>query len=233
MRATRSQDVLTVLANEIVAGVISPGQRLDEQAIADRFMVSRTPVREALRQLSGMGLIEKRPKGGVMAAQIEVAQLADMFETMGELEGVCARLSAMRMSEIERHQLKVLVEQGQRAAESNDVNEYARINEAFHELIYHGAHNDSIRSLTMSFRQRLAPFRVPSTGLPEGRMHSSIREHHEIATAVANRNAEQTLQAMRVHVASSSASVIDHFAKMRAGSAPGRNFGGSMVENVG
>lgn len=217
MRKTRSQEILTKLANDVVTASIPPGQKLDEQLIARKFSVSRTPVREALRQLSGMGLAEKRPGGGLMAAQIEASQLTEMFETMGELEGICAKFSALRMTEIERHQLRALSETGFKAAESNDVVEYARLNEAFHESIYNGAHNASIKKLTMEFRRRLAPFRIPIISMSEARVESSVLEHKAIVSAIVAADGDESLQAMRRHVASTSASVIDYFERMRSG----------------
>ena len=186
MRPTHSQGILEKLAHAIVTGAIVPGEKLEEQALANEFAVSRTPVREALRQLNGMGLVEMRPRGGVAVARIEVAQLADMFEALGELEGVCAKFSANRMREVERQKLRILVEKGAGAVAANEVAEYARLNEQVHDLIYQGAHNASILQTTQSFRKRLAPFRVPTFRMMGERMHSSLREHREILAAIAN-----------------------------------------------
>ena len=87
-----------LLSDEIVAGRLAPGVRLDEQALADRFGLSRTPVREALGQLAAMGLVEKRPHRGVVVAAFTVERMVHMFEVMAELEAICARLAARRMS---------------------------------------------------------------------------------------------------------------------------------------
>jgi DNA-binding transcriptional regulator YhcF (GntR family) len=77
---TLSDDIFQALATAIVSGKIKPGQRVDEPSVCRKFGVSRTPVREALRRLSGTGLVEVTPRKGVTAAQINVDQLTDMYE---------------------------------------------------------------------------------------------------------------------------------------------------------
>ena len=74
-----------------------PGSKLDEQDLAYRFAVSRTPVREALRQLASSGLIELRPRRGAYVSALTAPQVEDFFVAMSEMEAVCARLAAMSM----------------------------------------------------------------------------------------------------------------------------------------
>ena len=95
---TRTDRLVRALSDEIVAGRLGPGARLDEQSLADRFGLSRTPVREALGQLAAIGLVEKRPHRGVVVAAFTVERMMHMFEVMAELEALCARLAARRMS---------------------------------------------------------------------------------------------------------------------------------------
>lgn len=220
MRKTRSQDVFNALANAIVSGRVEPGRKLEERALARDFAVSRTPVREALRQLIGTGLVESRPGGGVTVARIDGHRLSDMFEALGELEGLCARLGAQRMTQIERQQLRLCDDACHKAAAAEDAGEFAAQNERFHRLVYLGSHNDSIAQLTQSFRQRMAPFRVPTFYVIAGRARSSVDEHHALVEAILAGDEDRACQAMRTHVASTSVSVIEYFDKVRAGVAP-------------
>lgn len=220
MRKTRSQDVFNALANAIVSGRVEPGRKLEERALARDFAVSRTPVREALRQLIGTGLVESRPGGGVTVARIDGHRLSDMFEALGELEGLCARLGAQRMTQIERQQLRLCDDACHKAAAAEDAGEFAAQNERFHRLVYLGSHNDSIAQLTQSFRQRMAPFRVPTFYVIAGRARSSVDEHHALVEAILAGDEDRACQAMRTHVASTSVSVIEYFDKVRAGIAP-------------
>ncbi len=114
---TRADQLRRTLEEEIFTGRLKPGDRLDEQSLAQRFSVSRTPVREALRQLSASHLIEVRPRQGAVVAVITLPRLIEMFEVMAELEGMCARLAARRMTDDERSELQNVVTEAESFAE--------------------------------------------------------------------------------------------------------------------
>ena len=120
----------------MLSGEFTPGQRLDEATLAERFGVSRTPVREALRQLSSTGLIESRPRRGAIVATATSAQLEALFGAMAEIEAVCARLAAMSMTPIERRRLQNLHESMAALARRGDRDDYVAANVAFHIGVY-------------------------------------------------------------------------------------------------
>src|ERR1700749_2269328 len=95
------------IEEEIATGKLLPGSHLDEAELATRFGVSRTPIREALSLLLGEGLVENRPRRGTVVAQITPHRLIEMFEVMAELEAMCARLAARRMSDDDLAALQV------------------------------------------------------------------------------------------------------------------------------
>jgi DNA-binding GntR family transcriptional regulator len=212
---TLSDEVFQALAKAIVSGALEPGRRLDEPTVCRQFGVSRTPVREALRRLNGTGLVEVTPRRGVTVAKIEIEQLTDMFEALGEFEGLCARLSAERMTSLERRRLEVL-NAGRDTALAGDQQDLAALNDQFHELIYEGSHSTSIAGVTRGLRQRLAPFRVLQ--FVPGRTEYSFHEHDEIVRAISRSEPDRAYKAMRDHVTSSSLHVIEHFARRERGS---------------
>jgi len=213
--STISEEISQTLADEIVTGRIAPGQKLDERRIAARFEVSRTPVRDALRQLATTGLIEFRAHRGATVVDIGVEQLTDMFDAMGELEALCAKLSAQRMSAVERKKLETLHYQSTEVVDSEDDTAYSALNERYHETIFDGTHNKSIRDITLNFRRRLAPFRASVFFRNRDRMRSSFNEHDEITNAILSADADRAYQAMRQHVASSSLNVIEYLMRSR------------------
>jgi DNA-binding GntR family transcriptional regulator len=107
---TRAADLQARLADAIVNGVYLPGAKLDEQELADAFGVSRTPVREALKHLAVTGLVALRPHRGAIVATITPANLGHLFETMAELEALCAGFAAARMRTAARRELRVMHE---------------------------------------------------------------------------------------------------------------------------
>src|ERR1700760_4409686 len=112
------------IEEEIATGKLLPGTRLDETELATRFGVSRTPIREAIKLLHGEGLIEHRPRRGAVVAQIGADRLVEMFEVMAELEAMCARLAARRMSDDEIDALQAAHEACRGAAKANDSDAY-------------------------------------------------------------------------------------------------------------
>ncbi len=110
VKITRAEELRLQLADEIVRGQLAPGAPLDETDIARRFNVSRTPVREALRQLATSGLVEARAHRGAVVARPTLERLNGMFEAMAELEALCAGLAAERMPAVERARLEAIHE---------------------------------------------------------------------------------------------------------------------------
>jgi DNA-binding GntR family transcriptional regulator len=213
---TLSDEVFLTLSKAIISGEIPPGQRLDEPSVCRRFGVSRTPVREALRRLGGTGLVEAVPRRGVTVSRISVEDLTDMFDALGEFEGLCARLSAERMTPLERRRLQVLNETLLKSTTKKGA-PLRDLNEQFHELIYQGAHNECIASVTRGFRQRVAPFQVLQF-VPRA-SPDSFQDHDLIASAIAAGDAAGAQRAMRDHITHSSLHVIDHFAQQQPGGA--------------
>src|ERR1700732_4912646 len=158
-KITRAEELRLQLADEIVRGVLPPGAALDETDIARRFNVSRTPVREALRQLVASGLVEARAHRGAVVAQPSIDRLTGMFEAMAELEALCAGLAAERMTPAERHRLEAVHEELRVLSHAGNPDRFHEVNERFHNTIYMGSQNGYIAELTLAPRVRVQPFR--------------------------------------------------------------------------
>jgi DNA-binding GntR family transcriptional regulator len=196
---TLAESIRQKLADEILGGLYAPGTRLDEQGLAKRFKLSRTPVREALRQLNAVGLLEIRPRRGAIVSLPSESTVAEMFEVMGELEATCARLAAQRMSPAERVHLELVHQRACSAARSNDVASYRSLNFEFHDVIYAGARNAFLCATTSGMRARIAPFRRAQFEIPF-RLLQSCDEHAAIMAAILAGDAALASERMRAHV---------------------------------
>src|ERR1700704_4450337 len=134
-KITRAEELRLQLADEIVRGALPPGAALDETDIARRFNVSRTPVREALRQLVASGLVDSKAHRGAVVARPSAERLNGMFEAMAELEALCAGLAAERMPAVERRALETLHEQLRVLSYTGDPQRFHQVNEQFHNAI--------------------------------------------------------------------------------------------------
>jgi DNA-binding GntR family transcriptional regulator len=198
-RRTLAEELRLQLADEIVRGILAPGAGLDETELARRFQVSRTPVREAIRQLAASGLVEARPHRGAVVARPDTERLIGMFEAMAELEALCAGLAAERMNGGERRLLEATHEELRALIQSGDPQRYHETNEAFHATIYAGAHNAYLAEMTLATRARVQPFRrAQFRNL--GRLAKSHGEHDGVVVAVLRGDREGAASAMRAHI---------------------------------
>ena len=171
------------LEDEIVNGNLKPGDRLDEAALAERFKVSRTPIREAFKYLVGSGLVETLPNRGTYVATIGLPQLIEMFEVMAELEGMCARLAARRITDAQGSELRSLFDNCARAEERGDPDAYYYENERFHDCIYAASHNSFLAQQARQLQMRLKPYRRLQLRV-RNRARTSLAEHQAIVEAI-------------------------------------------------
>ena len=127
------------------------------------------------------------------------ARIMDMFETTAEIEALCARLAAYRMTPLEFSQLLELHESSKTLVDRNDLDAYDNFNRQFHEAIYAATHNAFLAEQALAIRVRLRPFR--RTQLRQsGRVSRSREEHDGILTAFAQGNGEEAGRKMRAHM---------------------------------
>ena len=196
---TLAETIRLQLADEIIRGTRPPGAILDETELAKRFQVSRTPVREAIRQLAASGLVESRAHRGSVVAWPSHERLIGMFEVMAELEGLCAALAATRTTPEERHAIAAVHEELRAMIQSGDPQRYHEINEAFHATVYAGAHNAYLAEITVATRLRVRPFRrAQFRNL--GRLAKSHVEHDAVVTAIMRGDRTGAAEAMRHHI---------------------------------
>jgi DNA-binding GntR family transcriptional regulator len=195
----RSDQLVDEIEDRIATGFYALGERLDEQQLADEFGVSRTPIREALNQLSATGLVVIRPRRGAVVADVTPARLFEMFEVMAELEAMCGRLAARRMTPEEEQALRQAHLDCDNARDLGDSDEYYRRNELFHHLIYEGSHNAFLTEQAMALHSRLKPYRRLQLRV-KNRMQTSFDEHQSIVDAISAGDGNLAAEALRSHV---------------------------------
>ena len=187
------------IEEEITTGKLLPGSRIDEAELAKRFNVSRTPIREALNLLLGEGLIETRPGRGVLVTRVTPQRLIEMFEVMAELEVMCARLAARRMTEDELAAIESAHAACQGAVAARDADAYFYANERFHYAIYTASHNSFLFEQAASLQRKLRPYRRLQLRV-RNRIQRSFDEHQAIVDALREEDAERLVTSVRNHV---------------------------------
>lgn len=199
MSSRAATRVFQGVEEQIATGQLKDGEKLDEASLAERFQVSRTPVREALLQLVGSGLATQIPKRGCFVKAPSFREMIEMFEVMSELEGMCARLAARRISDQQLAALKAANKGCEEAIQANDSDLYYQKNVEFHECVYTACGNGFLANETRSLRRRLQSFRRLQLRV-RGRMPQSLNEHFEIIEAIERGDADKADLTSRQHV---------------------------------
>lgn len=203
------------IEDEIVSGELALGSRLDENQLAARFGVSRTPIREALLQLAVTGLVQTKPRRGAVVSTPEPHLLLAMFETMAEIEAACGRLAARRSAPEDAAALREALSGCRDAMTIEDAEAYYAENYVFHTVVYRASHNAFLADQALSLHRRLAPFRRLQLRVRQ-RLPQSLAEHEAIVDAILAGDAAGAAEALRNHVLVQGDRFTDLVAGLRA-----------------
>ena len=206
------------IEDEIVSGELALGSRLDENQLAARFGVSRTPIREALLQLAVTGLVQTKPRRGAIVSAPEPHLLLAMFETMAEIEAACGRLAARRLVADDAAALRAALDGCRAALATSDTEAYYAENYVFHTVVYRASRNAFLAEQALSLHRRLAPYRRLQLRVRQ-RLPQSLAEHEAIVAAILAGDEIKAAEALRTHVVVQGDRFTDLVAGLRAPSA--------------
>ena len=209
-RDVLGQTVALRLEAEIISGTLAAGTRLDEQSLAERFEVSRTPVREALQILVSRSMVTRIPFRGTVVSEITRERISELFEAMGEIEALCGRYAAERMRIEERARLEALHDQMGQLIAAQQIEAYEQANTRFHQMLYQGARNGELQAMAEGMRLKLAPFRRRQLA-DQARIELSHAEHGQIVEAVLNRDGAGAQRALLRHLTSAAKAMLVHW----------------------
>lgn len=194
--ATRIRDHLV---DAITGGVLAPGSEIDEQALAQSFGASRTPVREALRELASAGLLIIEPRRGARVMEMTVDRIGELFELAAEIEAICVRFATHRITGHERALLSHIHIAAGEKSRAGDVDSYDDLNRKFHETIYRATHNRELQNHALNLRRRVAPFRRAQFR-GAARLDASWAEHDDILQEIFAGDGDGAARLMRMHM---------------------------------
>lgn len=195
----RAEALRDEIEQDIVTGHFQPGERLDEQSLADRFGVSRTPIREALMQLASAGMVQLHSRRGAFVASLDLKEIIERFEAMAALEGMCGALAARRITDEQRAMLLAVHEECQNEAKNGASDPYYYANERFHQTIYEACHNTYLAEQARQLHNRLKPYRRLQLRARH-RIGHSLTEHQKIVDAIMAGDSAKAEQRLRDHI---------------------------------
>lgn len=193
---TSQKDAYELILDAIDVGIYRPGDRLVESDLADRFGVSRTPIREALQRLETQSLLARDGRSLVVAS-LDHNQLAELYAVRAELEGLAARLAAQHAAPEELRVLRKMVDEDRGLLD--DPEALARTNRRFHKQLHLASHNRYLVQQLDLVHRTMALLATTSLAV-EGRSEKAVGEHDAIVTAIETRDGDAAHAALKAHI---------------------------------
>ena len=200
------QEVAERLRERIFSHELPPGTWVDEQALAEHYGISRTPLREALKVLASEGLVTLKPRRGCYVTEISERDLDEVFSVMALLEGECARTIVGRANDKQLEELKTIHAELERAAAAHDIEGFFEANQSFHRAIQEFADNHWLMHVIEDLRKVIKLSRHHSL-FSDGRLAQSLAEHRDILQALLARDGSRAEELMRTHILSGRAAL--------------------------
>lgn len=194
-----SNSLFTQIEKDILSGAIKPHTKLTEQAICKKYSVSRTPVREAFRQLESDGLIENIPNRGAFVIGLSKRDISDLFDLRRTFEVLAVEWAIQRMTDEEVDTLRENIEFMEFCTLKNDAEKVLHFNSLFHNIIYRGTKNRMLFRTLSTYRTYLKHSAPPKT-FEGDYLKTILQEHKNIFDAFENRNVAEGKEAMDYHM---------------------------------
>ena len=183
---TLRESIVEMIRTAIVKGTLKPGERISEQSLAERFGISRTPIREAIRQLDSEGFLTVIPRRGAVVAQITEKDVIEFYALKGVLEGYAARIAAVRLTDREIERMKELNGLLEKYAAQGNVRRMFKAHNEFHEIFVLACGNEKLHQITKNLVQQFQRFRIALSIF--GGVGQSIEQHRKIIEAFERRD---------------------------------------------
>lgn len=182
---TLRERILETIREAILKGELKPGEKVAEPELAERFGISRTPIREAFRQLESEGYLTVVPRKGAVVAALSERDVQEYYAVKSILEGYAAELAAQNLTEKELAKLESINERLKQLAADGDVKTFYKIHNEFHDTFLKAANNSKLYDLIIQLGLKFGRLRMASLSV-EGRMAISAAEHEKLLDAFRN-----------------------------------------------
>ena len=199
--------VFNTLRQAILTGELKPGERLLEIHLADKLGVSRTPVREAIRQLEQEGLVIMMPRKGAQVAHITEKSMSDVLEVRSVLDELAAALACERITDSEIEALENACKDFEEAVASGDIRMITATDVKFHDIIFAASRNLRLTQIVNNLAEQMYRYRFEYIKDSSG-WQSLITEHRMITDAISKRDVATATKALHIHVKNQENSIL-------------------------
>lgn len=197
--STIKEQVYNIIKADILNGVIKPGEKLHEKEISKNLNVSRSPVREALKELAGEGLVENIPNKGTFVKKLEEKEIMDLFDLRVILEQYAMKKTVKEASDEDLKELDEIYERLEESHTKDAFNEYIKVDTELHNMFFQLSGNLAVLNIVENITTLLQPFRVMSL-FDKKRFDDSLTEHKNMVDGLKERNYKKAWQYNSLHL---------------------------------
>jgi len=215
---TLREKILETIRDAILKGNLKPGEKVAEPELAERFGISRTPIREAFRQLESEGYLTVIPRKGAVVAALSQRDVQEFYAIKSILEGYAASLAAGNLTDKEIQRLETVNNKLRSLAEEGDVRSFYRVHNEFHEIFLKAADNSKLYELIHQLGMKFNRLRMASLSV-NGRMEISVEEHDKLLDAFRHKDSETAENLVKTTALIGSKILLESMANSRNGDA--------------
>lgn len=204
--------VFNTLRDAILKGELEPGEHLMEVQLAGKLGVSRTPIREAIRQLQAEGLVVMTPRKGAVVAEITKEDLTDVLEVRKTLEKFAVELACININDEELKSLHQCHEIFKAALEQKDLTDIANKDEGFHDVIYSATRNKRLIQILNNLREQIYRYRLEYIKDDE-KWFTLIDEHDKLIRAIEEKDVETAKEVIEAHINNQEQTILENLKK--------------------
>jgi len=204
-----SKKVYRIIKSGIIDGSLKSGSKLLEVKIAKQMGISRTPIREALRELAAKGFVKMVPNQGIIVSSDSIEDIQEVIQIRSVLEGLAARLAVVMINSEEISNLEKLLEQMKKFVEKNDPLRFGEVDAEFHNIIVDNCGNNRLIQMRKNITEQAHRYRIKSLNV-SGRLKRSMEEHRKIIEAFKKRDSEKADKFLRKHIENSLKNILTH-----------------------
>jgi DNA-binding GntR family transcriptional regulator len=210
---TLREQIVTSLRESIIRGELSPGQKITEPELAEKLGISRTPIREAFRQLESEGFLTVIPRKGAVVSTVTPKEVEDFYELKSLLEGYASRMAARKVTEQDIDRLNKINNQLETLARKGDVETFFRKNNEFHSTFISLCGNEKLLDFWNSLVRRVVRFRLQALSVP-GRLMNSVDQHRNIIDALRRKDGPLSEEVVYRHSLISGEDLVEEVKKL-------------------
>lgn len=204
-----SKKVYRIIKSGIIDGSLKPGTKLLEVKIADKMGISRTPIREALRELAAKGFVKMIPNQGIVVSSDSAEDIREVMQIRGVLEGLAGRLAVAMINKEEISRLENLIKQMEKFSKKNDPLGFGEVDAEFHNIIVNICRNKRLMQIRKNITEQAHRYRIKSLNVP-GRLEYSTEEHRKIAEALKKKDAKAADKSIQKHIENTLKNILSH-----------------------